>query len=90
MIDPTFRNINRLFFISLKNDDNDPTRKYFGKIWWWNSPVEIKYFNALIENKEFSDYLVKKKQEAYIKLIEMPKIDDYTTGRLLDFSNQQN
>ena len=29
MIDPTFRNINRLFFLSFKNGDNDPTRNSF-------------------------------------------------------------
>ena len=29
MIDPTFRNINRLFVLSFKNDDNDLTRDSF-------------------------------------------------------------
>ena len=41
--------------------------------------LEIKDFNALIENKPFFDQPVKKKQEAYEKLIEMSKYDDYTT-----------
>ena len=30
-IDPTFRNTNRLFVLSFKNGDNNPTRNYFNK-----------------------------------------------------------
>ena len=29
LVDPTFRNINRLFVLSFKNGDYDPTRNYF-------------------------------------------------------------
>ena len=48
--------------------------------------VEIKYFNALIDNKPFFDQAIKNKQQAYEKLIEM-SINDYyyTTGNLLDY-----
>ena len=31
LIDPTFRNINRLFVLALKNGDNYPTRNSFDK-----------------------------------------------------------
>ena len=31
LIDPTFRNMNRLFILSFKNDENDPTMKSFYK-----------------------------------------------------------
>ena len=54
------------------------------------SLVEIKDFNALIDNKPFFDQPVKNKQEAYEKIIEMSRNDDYTTGNLLDFSYHQN
>ena len=57
MIDPTFRNINRLFFLLLKNGDNDPTRNYFDK--YYKPLVEIKDFNALLDNKSFFDQLLK-------------------------------
>ena len=30
-IDPTFRNTNRLFVLSFKNGDNNPTRNSFNK-----------------------------------------------------------
>ena len=88
LIDPTFRNINRLFVLSFKNGDNDPTRSSFDK--YYMPLVEIKDFNALIDNKPFFDQSVKHKHEAYEKLIEMSKNDDYTTGTLLDFSYHQN
>ena len=52
--------------------------------------VEINDFNALIDDKPFFDQPVKKKQEAYEKLNEISKNDDYTTGNLLDFSYRQN
>ena len=42
--------------------------------------VEIKNFNVLIDKRTIFDQPVKNKQEAYEKLIEMSRIDDYTTG----------
>ena len=57
MIDPKFRNINRLFVLSFKNGDNDPTRGSFAK--YYMPLVEIKNFNALID-KYFFDQPVKK------------------------------
>ena len=47
--------------------------------------VEIKDFNALINNKTFFDQPVKNKQEAYEKLIEMSRNDDYSTRSLLNY-----
>ena len=83
LIDPTFRNINRLFVLSIKNGDNDPTRNSFNK--YYMPLVEIKYFNALVDNNSFFDQSVKNKQEAYGKCIEMAKNDIYTTGNLLHY-----
>ena len=51
--------------------------------------VEVKDFNALIDKKSFFDQPVKNKQDAYEKLIEMSRNDDYTTGNLLDLSYRQ-
>ena len=41
--------------------------------------VEIKDFNALIDNNPSFDQPVKNKQEAYKKHIEMSSNNDYTT-----------
>ena len=62
LIDPTFRNINRLFVLSFKNGNNDPTRNSFDR--YYMPLVEIKDFNALIDSKPFFDQPVKSKQEA--------------------------
>ena len=59
LIDPTFRNINRLFVLLLKNGNNDPTRNSFDK--YYMSLVEIRGFSVLIDNKSFFDQPVKSK-----------------------------
>ena len=69
LIDPTFRNINRLFVLSLENVYDDPRRYSFD---WHSMPlVEIKDFNALIGNKSFFDQPVKNKEEAHGKTTHM-------------------
>ena len=51
--------------------------------------AEVKDFNALIDKKSFFDQPVKNKEDAYEKLIEMSRNDDYTTGNLLGLSYRQ-
>ena len=72
-----------MFVLSFKNGNDDPTRDSFDK--YYMSLVEVKDFNALIDNKPFFDRYVKNKQEAYENLIEMPRNDDYTRGNLLEY-----
>ena len=52
--------------------------------------VEIKDFNALIDDKPFFAQPVKCKQQVYEKLVQMSRNDFYTTRNLLDFSYHQN
>ena len=52
--------------------------------------VEIKEFNSPVDNKPFFDQPVKNKKEAYEKIIEMSRNDDYARGNILDFSYHQN
>ena len=85
MIDPVFRNINRLFILSFKNGDDGPTRNEC-----YMPLVKIKDFNALIDNKPFFDQPVKNKLEANEKLVEMSRNNDYTTGNLSDYLYHQN
>ena len=51
--------------------------------------VEIKYVNALIDNKIFFDESVNNKQQLYKKPIEMSRNDNFTTGNLLDYLYHQ-
>ena len=88
MADATFRNINRLFVLSFKHGDDDPTRNSFDH--YYMPLVEIKYFNALIDNKPFFDQPEKNKQEAYEKHDEMLRGNDYTTANSFDYLYHQN
>ena len=67
--DPTFTNINRLFVLLFKYGDNDPTRTTFDN--YYMPLVKIQDVNALINNKPFINQIIKNKQEAYEKLVEM-------------------
>ena len=79
LIDPTFNKVNRLFVLSFENEED---RTSFSK--YYTPKVEIKDFNVLIDGKSFFAVSVKKK-EAYEKIIENRKNNDYTTGNLLDY-----
>ena len=87
MIHLKSRNINRIFVISLRNGEGDPTRSSINK--YYMLLVEIKDFSALIGNKPIFDQLVEK-QEVHEKLAEMSRNNDYTTRNLLDYSYHQN
>ena len=80
LIDPTFTNVNRLFVFTFENEYN---RTSFSK--YYVPKVEVKDFNVLIDGKPFFKIPVKNKEEAYEKIIEMSKNNDYTMGNLLDY-----
>ena len=80
LIDPTFTNVNRLFVLTFKNEDD---RTSFSK--YYVPKVEIKDFNLLIGGKPFFEIPVKNKEEAYEAIIEMSKNNDYATGDLLNY-----
>ena len=65
LIDLTFKKINALFAHSFENGNNNPTRYPFNK--YYMPLVEIKDFNAIINNKPFFDHLLKIKPEAFEK-----------------------
>ena len=83
----TFRKINRLFALSFKLGRDISTINSFNR--YYLPLAEIKDFNALIDNKTFLDQFLKSTQEAYEKLAEMSRNDDYMTGNLLDYLYHQ-
>ena len=64
-------------------DGRDSFDKYYMPL------VVIKNFNAIIDNKLFFDQPVKNQQEAYEKLVQMSRNNDYTTGNFLDYLYHQ-
>ena len=79
-IDPTFNKVNRLFVLSFENKED---RTSFSK--YYTSKVQIKDFSVSTDEKGFFDVPVKNKEEAFEKIIEISKNNDYTTGNLLDY-----
>ena len=84
LIDPTFTKVNRLFVLSFARTATGDRRDSFSHCHVPN--VRIKDFNVLIDGKRFFDLPVKNEKEAYEKIIEMSRNNDYTTGNLLDFA----
>ena len=80
LIDPTFNKVNRLFVLSFENEED---RTSFSK--YYVPQVEIKDFNMLIDGKSFVYVPVKNKEEAYKKIRNIDKNNDYITGMLLDY-----
>ena len=76
-----------MFVSSFKNGNDDSKRNSFNV--FYMPLVEIKDFSALINNKPFFYQPVKSKQEAYVKLIEMWRNNDYEAGSLLDYLYHQ-
>ena len=61
LIDPKFRNTNRLFVLSFKNSDDHSRKNSFDECYM--PLAEIEVFNALINIKPLFDQPVKNKQE---------------------------
>ena len=64
LIDPAFTKVNRLFVLSIKNEDD---RTSFSK--YYTPDVEIKDFTVLFDGERFSDTSRKHKEEAYEAII---------------------
>ena len=65
LIDPTFRNVNRLFVLFFSRNNNTDNIDSFSDYYVPN--VEIKDFNVSIDGKSFFDLPVKNEGETYKK-----------------------
>ena len=89
LINPTFTKVNRLFVLSFERiaGENNRTKNHRDSISHYHVPnVETKDFNASIGGEGFFKLPVKNEEEAYEKIIDMSRNNDYTTGNLLDFA----
>ena len=78
--DPTFTNVNRLFVLAYQTADN---RQSFSQ--FYLPRVMIKDYNVIIDKLAFFDSPIKTKEEAYEKIINISRNNEYTTGNLLDY-----
>ena len=80
LVDITFTNVNRLFVLAYKTDND---RQSFSRFYLPNAMV--KDYNVIIDKLAFFDLPIKTKEEAYEKIIDISRNNDYTTGNLLDY-----
>ena len=80
LIDPTFTNVNRLFVLACQNADD---RQSFSQ--FYLPRVMVKDFNVIIDTLAFFDLPIKTEEEAYEKIIDITRNNEYTTGNLLDY-----
>ena len=80
LIDPAFTNVNRLFVLAYRTADN---RQSFSQFYLPN--VMVKDFNVIIDKLAFFDLPTKTEEEAYEKIIDISRNNEYTTGNLLDY-----
>ena len=80
LIGPTFTNVNRLFVLTYQNADD---RQSFSQFYF--PRVMVKDFNVIIDKLAFFDLPIKTEEEAYEKIIDISRNNEYTAGNLLDY-----
>ena len=80
LMDPTFTNVNRLFVLAYQDDAN---RQSFSQ--FYLPRVMVKDFNVIIDKLTFFDLPIKTEKEAYEKIVDISKNNEYTAGNLLDY-----
>ena len=81
LIDLTFANVNRLFVLAYGQNNND--RQSFSRFYLPN--VMVKDYNVIIDKLAFFDLPIKTEEEAYEKIIDISRNNEYTTSNLLDY-----
>ena len=85
LIDLTFTNVNRLFVLAYQNADD---RQSFSQFYLPN--VMVKDYNVIMDKLAFFDLPIKTEEEAYEKIIDISRNNEYTTGNLLDYDYFKN
>ena len=80
LIDPTFTNVNRLFVLAYQTADDGQS---FSRLYLPN--VMVKDYNVIIDKLAFFDLPIKTKEEAYEKIIDISRNNEYKTVNMLDY-----
>ena len=82
LIDPTFTNVYRLFVLAYQNaDDRQPFSQFY------LPKVMVKDYNVIIDKLAFFYLPIKTEEEAYEKIIDISRNNEYMTGNLLDYDH---
>ena len=80
LIDPIFTNVNRFFVLVYHNADDRQSFPQF-----YLPRVMVKDYNVIIDKLAFFDWPIKTEEEAYDKIIDINRNNEYKTGNLLDY-----
>ena len=80
LIDPTFTNVNKLFVLAYRTADD---RQSFCQ--FYLPRVMVKDCNVIIDELTFFSLPIRTGEEAYEKIIDISRNNEYTTGNLLDY-----
>ena len=80
LVDPTFTNVNRLFVLAYQTADDRQSYSQF-----YLPKVMVKDYNVIIDKLAFFDLPIKTEEEAYEKIKDISRNNEYTTGKLLDY-----
>ena len=81
LIDPTFTNVNRSFVLAYQNADD---RQSFSQ--FYLPRVMVKDCHVIVDKLSFFSMPIKTEEEAYEKVIDISRNNEYTTGNLLDYN----
>ena len=76
LIDPTFTNVNKLF---VSADDRQSFSQFY------LPRVMVKNCNVIIDELAFFSFPIKTEEEAYEKIIDISRNNEYTSDNLLDY-----
>ena len=86
-IDPTFAKVNTLFVLPFKVIEENDFKKDHSNFFSHYYVPNVEDFKIFIDEKRFFDLPIKNfREEAYKKIIEMSRNNDYTTGSVLYFA----
>ena len=80
LVDPTFTIVNRLFVLAYQIADDRQSYSQF-----YLPKVMVKNYNVIIDKLAFFDLPIETEEEAYEKIIDITRNNEYTTGNLLDY-----
>ena len=82
LIDPTFTNVNKLFVLTYPIGNNNDRQSYSH---FYLPSIMVKDYNVIIDELAFFDLPIKTEKEAYEKIIDISRNNEYTMGNLLDY-----
>ena len=80
LVNPTVTNVNTLLLLAYQNADD---RQSFSQ--FFLPRVMVKDFNIIIDTLAIFNLPIKTEEEAYEKIIDISRNNEYTTGNLLDY-----